>query len=115
MDASGVWVDSSGGDVCGAHGINVPHWPAEWVSCDGCNRAAHVDAWATWCGECGSCEDHCTCEDARKRERMEAATASGHMVTDDAGNVRGYFTRLGGLYVCIECGHLCECGEDSDE
>lgn len=24
----------------------------------------------------------------------------------------GYNTRLGGLYVCYTCGHLCECGEE---
>lgn len=24
----------------------------------------------------------------------------------------GYSTRLGGLYVCYTCGHLCECGEE---
>lgn len=34
---------------------------------------------------------------------------------DDSGNkVYGYRTHLTGSYVCYTCGHLCECGEDSD-
>jgi hypothetical protein len=28
--------------------------------------------------------------------------------------VYGYFTQLGGLYVCYTCGHLCECGEEGE-
>lgn len=28
--------------------------------------------------------------------------------------VYGYYTWLGGGYVCYTCGHLCECGEEGE-
>ena len=28
------------------------------------------------------------------------------------GKPVGYFTHFAGLYVCLTCGHLCECGEE---
>lgn len=33
---------------------------------------------------------------------------------DDAGN-SGYHSHFSGLWVCLSCGLLCDCGEDSAE
>lgn len=35
-----------------------------------------------------------------------------HVVYSPEGKPLGYFTRIAGLYVCLTCGHLCDCGEE---
>jgi hypothetical protein len=49
-----------------------------------------------------------------QRSRQLEAETSSHQVFS-GGLLVGYHTRLGGLYVCIVCGHLCECQEEGIE
>ena len=46
--------------------------------------------------------------------RTSEAEAAQHKVILD-GVLVGYHTHLSGLFVCIKCGHLCECGQDQEE
>jgi hypothetical protein len=32
----------------------------------------------------------------------------------DTAGMYGYWTRWAGAYVCYTCGHMCECGDDSE-
>lgn len=50
-------------------------------------------------------------EGIRKNKRLREAESSDHQVFSN-GALVGYHTRLGGLYVCIQCGHNCECQEE---
>jgi hypothetical protein len=64
--------------------------------------------WPNWLVEYHLGEDY-----ERQRERQLEAETSSHQVFIN-GALVGYHTRLGGLYICISCGHLCECGEEEE-
>lgn len=36
------------------------------------------------------------------------------VVRDSSGTPTGYFTWFTGAYVCLACGHLCDCGDDDE-
>jgi hypothetical protein len=92
-------------------------------SCDGCGAYLFGDLtnegreyllerlgeWPRWLVEYHLGEDY-----ALEQDRLIAAESSTHQVRDN-GQLVGYHTHLGGLYICIKCGHLCECGQDEQE
>jgi hypothetical protein len=49
---------------------------------------------------------------AQQKRQIEAEASSNQVIID--GQLVGYHTRLGGLFVCVECGHLCECNAEED-
>jgi len=54
-------------------------------------------------------------EKARELNGATQQDSAGRWYTLDPKGYRyGYYTQLGGLYVCYTCGHLCEC-EEVDE
>jgi hypothetical protein len=54
-------------------------------------------------------------EKARAIDGATHQDSAGRWYTLDPKGYRyGYYTQLGGLYVCYTCGHLCEC-ETVDE
>jgi hypothetical protein len=92
-------------------------------TCDGCGNYLKGDLtnegrdyvlerlteWPRWLVEYYLGEDY-----ALEQDRRIAAESSTHQVRDN-GVLVGYHTHLGGLYICIKCGHLCECGQDEEE
>jgi len=52
-------------------------------------------------------------EYVERQKRLIEAESSSHPVIID-GEIVGYHTRLGGLYVCVQCGHLCECNQEEE-
>lgn len=52
-----------------------------------------------------------TVQDMITREKLSGARDINY---GPNGEPVGYWTWFGGLYVCLTCGHLCECGDDNE-
>jgi hypothetical protein len=112
-------VNDTGISECWACGHEFDYPP----NCDGCQTylkgnltnegrqylLERLGEWPRWLVEYHLGEDY-----ALEQDRLIAAESSTHQVRDN-GQLVGYHTHLGGLYICIKCGHLCECGQDEQE
>lgn len=50
-----------------------------------------------------------------QEEFAAAAFGERDAVTDETGMVVGYYTWFSGMYVCLTCGHMCECYDYEEE
>lgn len=111
--------DGIGASECWACGHEFDTVPA----CDGCGKYLRGDltnegrqylleditSWPLWL-----IEYHLGDDGVGIYNRTSEAKAAQHQVIVE-GELVGYHTHLGGLYVCIKCGHLCECGQDQEK